>query len=119
MTKLVAGLVDSQPGQSDLMVVHSLALVTVELAGLARLQGSRAWLALQQNGVRTARQLANATKPLLLSWGLTELYIDDIKATADRRGPSENMIDMRQQLARIEAATLNTLSVESQLRSSA
>ncbi|KAL0024158.1 hypothetical protein WJX77_002834 [Trebouxia sp. C0004] len=95
------GLVDSQPGQSDLMVVHSLALVTVELAGLARLQGSRAWLALQ------------------VKQSLRQLYIDDIKATADRRGPSENMIDMRQQLARIEAATLNTLSVESQLRSSA
>ena len=41
---------------------------------------------LWQNGVRTARQLANATKPLLLSWGLLELYIDDIKATADRTG---------------------------------
>ena len=41
---------------------------------------------LWQNGVRTARQLANATKPLLLSWGLPELYIDDIKATADRTG---------------------------------
>ena len=41
---------------------------------------------LWQNGVRTARQLANATKPLLLSWGLPELYIDDIKATADRPG---------------------------------
>ncbi|DBA92684.1 TPA: hypothetical protein ACH3X1_002895 [Trebouxia sp. C0004] len=39
---------------------------------------------LWQNGVRTARQLANATKPLLLSWGLPELYIDDIKATADK-----------------------------------
>ena len=41
---------------------------------------------LWQNGIRTARQLANATKPLLLSWGLPELYIDDIKATADRTG---------------------------------
>ncbi|DBB05863.1 TPA: hypothetical protein ACH3X3_009872 [Trebouxia sp. C0006] len=38
---------------------------------------------LWQNGVRTARQLANATKPLLLSYGLPELYIDDINATAD------------------------------------
>ena len=42
--------------------------------------------ALWQNSVRTARQLANATKPLLLSYGLPELYIDDIKATADRTG---------------------------------
>ena len=41
---------------------------------------------LWQNGVRTTRQLADATKPLLLSWGLPELYIDDIKATADRTG---------------------------------
>lgn len=41
---------------------------------------------LWQKGVKTARQLANATKPLLLSWGLPELYIDDIKATADRAG---------------------------------
>ncbi|DBA79069.1 TPA: hypothetical protein ACH3X1_008924 [Trebouxia sp. C0004] len=38
----------------------------------------------RQHGVRTARQLANATKLLLLSWGLPELYIDDIKATADK-----------------------------------
>lgn len=42
--------------------------------------------ALWQKGVRTARQLANATKPLLLSYGLPELYVDDIKATADRTG---------------------------------
>ena len=41
---------------------------------------------LWQHGVKTPRQLANATKPLLLSWGLPELYIDDIKATADRPG---------------------------------
>ncbi|DBA79685.1 TPA: hypothetical protein ACH3X1_008358 [Trebouxia sp. C0004] len=47
---------------------------------------SRFAAALCQNGVRKARQLANATKPLLLSYGLPELYIDDIKATADRTG---------------------------------
>ena len=41
---------------------------------------------LWQQGVRTARQIANATKPLLLSCGLPELYIDDIKATAERTG---------------------------------
>ena len=41
---------------------------------------------LWQNGVRTACQLANATKPLLLSYGLPELYIDDINATADTTG---------------------------------
>ena len=43
---------------------------------------------LWQNGVRTASQLANeaASKPLLLAWGLPELYIDDIKAIADRTG---------------------------------
>lgn len=41
---------------------------------------------LWQNGVRTACQLANATKPLLLSWALPELCIDDIKATAGRTG---------------------------------
>ena len=42
--------------------------------------------ALWRTGVRTARQLANATKPLLFSCGLPELFIDDIKATADRTG---------------------------------
>ena len=47
---------------------------------------------LWQNGVRTARQLANASKPLLLSWGLPELYIDDIKATADRTGELKTLI---------------------------
>ena len=41
---------------------------------------------LWQQGVRTARQLTNATKPLLLSCGLPELYIDDIKATAEQTG---------------------------------
>lgn len=41
---------------------------------------------LWQHGVKTPRQLAHATKPLLLSWGLPELYVDDIKATADRPG---------------------------------
>ncbi len=41
---------------------------------------------LWQNGVRTACQLANTPKPLLLSWGLPELYINDIKATADTTG---------------------------------
>lgn len=39
---------------------------------------------LWQNGVKTARQLVNATKPLLLSYGLPELYIDDIKAEANK-----------------------------------
>ena len=42
--------------------------------------------ALWQNGVRTAHQLANATEPILLSCGLPKLYIDDIKARADRTG---------------------------------
>lgn len=41
---------------------------------------------LWQNGVKTARQLVNATKPLLLSYGLPELYIDDIKAEANKTG---------------------------------
>ncbi|KAL3137263.1 hypothetical protein ABBQ32_006809 [Trebouxia sp. C0010 RCD-2024] len=40
--------------------------------------------ALWQNGVRTAHQLANAREPILLSCGLPELYIDDIKARVDR-----------------------------------
>ena len=39
-----------------------------------------------QNSVRTVHQLANAREPILLSCGLPELYIDDIKATADRPG---------------------------------
>ncbi len=42
--------------------------------------------ALWQNGVRTVHQLANAREPILLSCGLPELYIDDIKARADRTG---------------------------------
>ena len=42
--------------------------------------------ALWQNGVRTAHHLANAREPILLSCGLPELYIDDIKARADRTG---------------------------------
>ena len=42
--------------------------------------------ALWQRGVRTAHQLANAREPILLSCGLPELYIDDIKARADRTG---------------------------------
>ena len=41
---------------------------------------------LWQKGVRTAHQLANASEPMLLSCGLPELYIDDIKARADRIG---------------------------------
>lgn len=35
---------------------------------------------LWQNGVRTAHHLANTGEPILLSCGLPELYIDDIKA---------------------------------------
>ncbi|DBA90695.1 TPA: hypothetical protein ACH3X1_003911 [Trebouxia sp. C0004] len=42
--------------------------------------------ALWQNGVRTLHQLANAREPILPSCGLPELYIDDIKARADRTG---------------------------------
>jgi hypothetical protein len=42
--------------------------------------------ALWQNSVRTVHQLANAREPILLSCGLPELYIDDIKARADRTG---------------------------------
>ena len=41
---------------------------------------------LWQDGVRTGCQLANIPTPLLLSWGLPELYIDDIKATAGTTG---------------------------------
>ncbi|KAL3137531.1 hypothetical protein ABBQ38_004815 [Trebouxia sp. C0009 RCD-2024] len=51
--------------------------------------------ALWQTGVRTARQLANASKPLLLTCGLPELYIDDIKATAARTGGSEPALASR------------------------
>ena len=42
--------------------------------------------ALWQNSVRTVHQLANARESILLSCGLPELYIDDIKARADRTG---------------------------------
>ena len=42
--------------------------------------------ALWQNSVRTVHQLASAQEPILLSCGLPELYIDDIKARADRTG---------------------------------
>ncbi|DBA74105.1 TPA: hypothetical protein ACH3X1_010913 [Trebouxia sp. C0004] len=41
-----------------------------------------------QNSVRTVRQLANAREPILLSCGLPELYIGDIKVRADRTGAS-------------------------------
>ena len=39
-----------------------------------------------QNGVRTAHKLANTPKPFLLSWGLPEVYIDVIQATAGTTG---------------------------------
>ena len=39
-----------------------------------------------QNSVRTVHQLANAREPILLSCGLPELYIGDMKARADRTG---------------------------------
>ncbi|DBB13138.1 TPA: hypothetical protein ACH3X3_005862 [Trebouxia sp. C0006] len=39
--------------------------------------------ALWQHQVRTAHQLANASKSLLLSWGLLELHVDNIKARAN------------------------------------
>ena len=42
--------------------------------------------ALWHNGVKTAHQLANARESILLSCGLPELYIDDIKARADTTG---------------------------------
>lgn len=42
--------------------------------------------ALWQHQVRTAHQLANASKSLLLSWGLLELHLDDIKARANSAG---------------------------------
>ena len=42
--------------------------------------------ALWQNGVKTAHQLANARESIMLSCGLPELYIDDIKARADTTG---------------------------------
>ena len=41
---------------------------------------------LWQQGVKTASQLANARESILLACGLSELYIDDIKARADRTG---------------------------------
>ena len=41
---------------------------------------------LWQKGVKTASQLANARESILLACGLPELYIDDIKARADRTG---------------------------------
>lgn len=42
--------------------------------------------ALWQHQVRTAQQLANARKLLLLSWGLIELHVDDIKVRANNAG---------------------------------
>ena len=38
--------------------------------------------ALCQEQLRTAHQLANASKPLLLLCGLVELHVDDIRARA-------------------------------------
>ena len=48
--------------------------------------------ALWQNSVRTVHQLSNAQEPILLSCGLPALYIDDIKARADRTG-EPNVLD--------------------------
>lgn len=42
--------------------------------------------ALWQKQVKTAHQLANASKPLLLSCGLVELHLDDIQARANGAG---------------------------------
>ena len=42
--------------------------------------------ALWQAGTRTARQLSNASKHILLSAGLAEMHIDDIKVCADNAG---------------------------------
>ena len=42
--------------------------------------------ALWQKQFRTARQLANASKPLLLFCGLVELHVDDIQARANGAG---------------------------------
>ena len=50
--------------------------------------------ALWQDGVRTVHQLANAREPILLSCGLPELYIDDIKARADRTGEPDALKGM-------------------------
>lgn len=49
---------------------------------------------LWQQQVRTANQLANASKPLLLSWGLLELHVDDIKARAVSTGEHSDYNDM-------------------------
>ena len=37
---------------------------------------------LWQHGLRTTRQLANASKPALLAWGLPDLHINDMQALA-------------------------------------
>lgn len=42
--------------------------------------------ALWQTGIRTSRQLLNASKHILLSAGLPELHVDDIKASAGDAG---------------------------------
>ena len=42
--------------------------------------------ALWQHQVRTPHHLANASKSLLLSWGLLEVHVDDIKARANCAG---------------------------------
>ena len=42
--------------------------------------------ALWQAGIKTSRQLSNAREHILLSAGLPELHIDDIKASADDAG---------------------------------
>ncbi len=47
---------------------------------------SRFASSLWQKGVKTASQLVNARESILLACGLPELYIDDIKATADSTG---------------------------------
>ncbi|KAL0048054.1 hypothetical protein WJX82_006667 [Trebouxia sp. C0006] len=76
--------------------------LTVELAGLNPEHGSLC---------KTVHQLANAREPILLSCGLPELYIDDIKARADRTGPAANgSVVLSQELS----ARLDTLPEDSQ-----
>ncbi|KAL0031061.1 hypothetical protein WJX77_002179 [Trebouxia sp. C0004] len=55
---------------------NSSKLLLLSLEHLHRLYKS-------QKQVRTAHQLANASKPLLLSCGLVELHVDDIRARAN------------------------------------
>ncbi|KAL0050695.1 hypothetical protein WJX82_005308 [Trebouxia sp. C0006] len=95
LTVELAGLV--LPTAPDAIICRARILSMARFASVAELETflgrldpdySQFASTLWQNSVRTVHQLANAREPIWLSCGLPELYIDDIKARADRTGAS-------------------------------